>query len=149
MYNLNVCRWLDSNCLPLESEATTLPTEPPPLPLLLNLIHLLFRALNDAYKSVIRRKLFDWKETNLLLLAEWMWGGAPWSNELICAFQICGPRFESRVLHLYFVFLLTFGHAIGDFVLGGFIKSDEIYEIGTSDVELWILGKLSMSLNWR
>ena len=27
-----VCRWLDSNCGPLELEATTLPTEPQPLP---------------------------------------------------------------------------------------------------------------------
>ena len=149
MYNLNVCQWLDSNCLPLELEATTLPTEPPPLPLLLNLIHLLFRALTDAYKSVIRRKLFDWKETNLLLLAEWMWGGGP----MVQWAHLCLPNLRSQVwvssTPSILCFLLTFGHAIGDFVLGGFIKSDEINEIGTSDVELWILGKLSMSLNWR
>ena len=34
MFNkyLNFCRWLYSNCGPLVSEATTLPTEPQPLP---------------------------------------------------------------------------------------------------------------------
>ena len=32
MFNLNVCWWLDSNCIPLELEATALPTEPQLLP---------------------------------------------------------------------------------------------------------------------
>ena len=32
MFNINFCRWLDMNCRPLELEATTLPTEPQPLP---------------------------------------------------------------------------------------------------------------------
>ena len=32
MSNIKVCRWLDSNCWPLASEVTTLPTEPQPLP---------------------------------------------------------------------------------------------------------------------
>ena len=32
MFNLNVCRWRDSNCGPLTLVATTLPTEPLPLP---------------------------------------------------------------------------------------------------------------------
>ena len=67
--------------------------------------------------------------------------------------HLCLPNLRSQVwvssTPSILCFLLTFGHAIGDFVLGGFIKSDEINEIGTSDVELWILGKLSMSLNWR
>ena len=31
-FNINVCQCLDSNCGPLESEATTLQTEPQPLP---------------------------------------------------------------------------------------------------------------------
>ena len=35
--NKNFCRWLDSNRGPLASEATTLPTEPQPLPKLLSL----------------------------------------------------------------------------------------------------------------
>ena len=35
--NINFCRWLDSNRGPLASEATTLPTEPQPLPKLLSL----------------------------------------------------------------------------------------------------------------
>ena len=32
MFNINFCRWLDSNHGPLESEVTALPTEPQPLP---------------------------------------------------------------------------------------------------------------------
>ena len=32
MFNINFCQWLDSNCGPLELEATALPTEPQPLP---------------------------------------------------------------------------------------------------------------------
>ena len=38
MFNnyINFCRWLDLNCGPLVSEATALPTEPQPLPLLCN-----------------------------------------------------------------------------------------------------------------
>ena len=32
MININFCRWLDSKRGPLESEATTLPTVPQPLP---------------------------------------------------------------------------------------------------------------------
>ena len=31
IFNINFCRWLDSSHGPLESEATALPTEPPPL----------------------------------------------------------------------------------------------------------------------
>ena len=38
MYNIQVCRCLDSNRGPLELEATTLPTEPQPLPKLLYLL---------------------------------------------------------------------------------------------------------------
>ena len=33
VFNMKVCLWLDSNCGPLVSEATALPTEPQPLPL--------------------------------------------------------------------------------------------------------------------
>ena len=33
MFNMNFFQWLDSNQGPLESEATALPNEPPPLPL--------------------------------------------------------------------------------------------------------------------
>ena len=32
MFNLKNCRWLDSNCGPLVSEATAQPTKPQPLP---------------------------------------------------------------------------------------------------------------------
>ena len=32
MFNINFCWWLDSNCRPLELEATALSTEPQPLP---------------------------------------------------------------------------------------------------------------------
>ena len=32
MFDINFCHWLDSNIGPLELEATTLPTEPQPLP---------------------------------------------------------------------------------------------------------------------
>ena len=32
MFDISFCRWLDSNCRPLELEATALPTEPQPLP---------------------------------------------------------------------------------------------------------------------
>ena len=31
IFNINFCRWLDTNRVPLESEATALPTEPQPL----------------------------------------------------------------------------------------------------------------------
>ena len=34
MFNINFCRWLDSNRGPLELEATALPIEPPPLPII-------------------------------------------------------------------------------------------------------------------
>ena len=34
MFNKKNFKWLDSNLVPLESEATALPTEPQPLPLL-------------------------------------------------------------------------------------------------------------------
>ena len=32
MFNMNLCQWLDSNCGPLVSETTSLPSEPQPLP---------------------------------------------------------------------------------------------------------------------
>ena len=44
MFNINFCLWLDSNYGPLESEATALPTEPQPLPIVWylghNLVHI-------------------------------------------------------------------------------------------------------------
>ena len=41
------CPWLDSNSGPLESEATALPTEPQPLPL----IGVVFKKTNDTWKE--------------------------------------------------------------------------------------------------
>ena len=42
MFNINFCRWLDSNRGPLQSEATPLPTEPQPQPII-KVDHLPFR----------------------------------------------------------------------------------------------------------
>ena len=44
MFNIYFCWWMYSNCRPLESEATALPTEPPPLPNWLDIIIRLFQT---------------------------------------------------------------------------------------------------------
>ena len=41
------CRWLDSNCGPLVSEATTLPTEPQPLPKCPNVLTMVATSSNS------------------------------------------------------------------------------------------------------
>ena len=38
MFNMNFCQWLDLNRGPVESEATALPTEPQPLPILTEIL---------------------------------------------------------------------------------------------------------------
>ena len=54
MFNINFCRWLDSNRGPLVSEATALPTEPQPLPkinVLVNVALVPFRIIGLVYFS--------------------------------------------------------------------------------------------------
>ena len=81
----NFCLWLDSNRQPLESEATALPTEPPPLPIFLflwslydnlsqlcmlstlsHLSHRIFNKLNLKWLPSLITKIFwnfSWHST--------------------------------------------------------------------------------------
>ena len=58
MFKINFCQWLDLNCAPLVSEATTLPTDPQPLSLFC-LLHKKTRQL------ALVRSLREWKQKML------------------------------------------------------------------------------------
>ena len=50
--NINFCRWLDSNCGPLELEATALPTEPRLLPILSRFCRGIFYPSSPTYLPI-------------------------------------------------------------------------------------------------
>ena len=51
MFNIIFCRWLDSNCGPLDLESTTLPTEPQPLPFILLLVRLFVSNFEFSFEA--------------------------------------------------------------------------------------------------
>ena len=78
MFNIKVCQWLDSNCGPLVSEESSLPTESQPLP-----------CRKNCYPSQMKRatELSTW--TKILL------GSGGGSVGRLVTSNSRGPQFES------------------------------------------------------
>ena len=90
MSDIIVCRWLDSNCRPLASEATTLPTEPQPLPNITSVLQLFKSLLMEkgflltnvhlttaAYRSSEKNGRMTWRINRRMNVKSKVWLGRP------------------------------------------------------------------------